>query len=396
MNTMEILDQLSADFSTMDHYRRVDFFSKVLSLFGPYLRDNAQFAIDTSEALKQSGGNAIPLTAEEMAEQIASDFSAIDHNRRVAIFSRFISLFAPYIRENDQFLVDIFKKAEDSGVHVLPVHYYSPIPETSSYPDENTLPLLFGKDFGLNIPPASQNDFFTEVCKFSKELTDVPFNSNLLGEMRWNNGMFGVLDSCVYYAMIRKHQPSLVLEIGSGFSTLVAIAAASKNKSTKVECVEPYPVEFFSKHLSDLPGIELSVKRVQEVPLEYFSSLKNNDILFIDSSHVVKSGSDVEYLIFRVLPVLPSGVLVHFHDIYLPYSYPRSNLEQHKRFWNENYVLGAYLAKNKEWDILVSNCTLGARSNLITLCETISSKDNSKVADLLQISPGGSFWIRKT
>nr|VFK79566.1 MAG: Methyltransferase domain-containing protein [Candidatus Kentron sp. SD] len=328
-------------------------------------------------------------------EQITLEFPTMDHERRVALFTKVLALFGPYVCDNGQFLIDIFEAAERSRVNILPVHYYSPISEISSYPDGESLPLLFDKSFGVDIPPISQDEFFTKVLSFSEEIGDVPYETNDSKIMRWNNGMFGVLDSCIYYAMIRAYQPSRVLEIGSGFSTLVAVAAAAKNYSTWVDCVEPYPVDFFSKHLNDLPGINLTVKKIQEIPLEHFATLKDNDILFIDSSHVVKAGSDVEYLLFRVLPALPSGVLVHFHDIYLPYSYPRSNFEHHKRFWNENYVLGAFLAGNNDWKTLISSCTLGSRDNLTELCKRISGGNAEKTEKLLQISPGGSLWLQK-
>lgn len=333
--------------------------------------------------------------SEQIIDQITREFPMMNHERRVAFFTEMLSLFGPYVRDNGQFLIDIFEAAELSGVHILPVHYYSPIPETSQYPNGGGLPILFDKNFGVDIPPKSQDEFFEKILSFSDELHEVPFETNDSKSMRWNNGMFGVLDTCVYYAMIREYQPSRVLEIGSGFSTLVAVTAAARNHSTLIECVEPYPVEFFSKHLSDLPGINLIVKKVQDVPIEHFASLKENDILFIDSSHVVKAGSDVEYLLFKVLPALPPGVLVHFHDIYLPYSYPRSNLEDHKRFWNENYVLGAYLAGNKDWETIVSNVTLGSRQYLTKLSKRISGDYADKTEKLLQISPGGSLWIRR-
>ena len=335
------------------------------------------------------------MTDEMLIELIKREFPTMNHERRVALFSEVLSLFGPYVLDNGQMLLDIFESAERSGVNILPVHYYSPIPEIASYPDGGSLPLLFDESFGVEIPPKSQNAFFKEVLSFAEELEDVPYETSDSNGMRWNNGMFGVLDSSIYYAMIRTHQPSRVLEIGSGFSTLVAVLAAARNGSTRVECVEPYPVDFFSKHLSDLPGIGLTVKKVQEVPLEHFAKLKKKDILFIDSSHVVKAGSDVEYLLFRVLPALPSGVLVHFHDIYLPYGYPRSNLEHHKRFWNENYVLGAFLAGNKDWETLVSSCTLGSGENLVELCKKASGGNVERAEQLLQISPGGSIWIRK-
>ena len=207
--------------------------------------------------------------------------------------------------------------------------------------------------------------------------------------------MFGVLDAAMYYAIIREFKPTSVLEIGSGFSTLFATKAAIKNGTTTVECVEPYPVEFFNSHLSGMSGITLTIDKVQHLSIDYFSKLVRNDILFIDSSHVVKSGSDVEYLIFKVLPALASGVIVHFHDIYLPFSYPRSNLDDHKRFWNENYILGAFLSNNHSWEVLVSNCTLSTEENLNVLCNEIARDDFTLCEKLKSISPGGSLWIRK-
>jgi hypothetical protein len=225
----------------------------------------------------------------------------------------------------------------------------------------------------------------------------IPFAQKEIGqgEFGWNNFMFGVLDSSVYYTMIRHYEPSRVVEIGSGFSTLIATRAARKNLVTIVECIEPYPIDFFSSHLVGMKEIELTIDKVQNVDPIKFSSLIANDILFIDSSHVVKAGSDVEHLVFRVLPLLSTGVIVHFHDIYLPYSYPRSNIEPHLRFWNENYLLAAYFANNAEWEILVSNCTLGTVDNLNKLCETVASDDALIAESLLPISPGGSLWVRK-
>jgi Methyltransferase domain len=334
---------------------------------------------------------------QQLIEKLANAFPKMDHQRRVSFFSSVLSQFGPYLQENWQFWLDIYEFAEISGIHLLPVHYYSPIPEIQAYPNGDSLPLLFQKDFGVDIPPKAQDDLFVHVCNFAGELVEVPFDEEGLdnSEMRWKNPMFGVMDSCVYYAMIRHYTPNLVLEIGSGFSTLVALKAAAKNSKTVVECVEPFPTDFFSRHLLELEHIKLTVAPVQDVPLDRFSSLKPNDILFIDSSHVCKSGSDLEYLMFRVLPKLPSGVIVHIHDIYLPYNYPRSMLEEHRRFWNENYLIGAFLANNSAWETLVSSATLNNTDNIRKLCNVISQGDYTIAANLTPICAGGSLWIRK-
>jgi hypothetical protein len=240
----EITDKLSEVFPMMNHERRVAFFLEALSLFGGYMRDNGQFLLDISEDAEKNGFYVRLNDPQLLGDKISELFPAMGHDSRVALFSKIISVFGPYIHDNAQFLLDIFDTAENSGAHILPVHYYSPIPEINAYPTGDTLPLLFEKNFNVDIPPPSQDSFFSQVCQFAEELVDVSFDKDNNSEMRWNNGMFGVLDSCVYYAMIREYRPSLVLEIGSGFSTLVASKAALKNTTTLVECVEPYPVEF--------------------------------------------------------------------------------------------------------------------------------------------------------
>ena len=331
---------------------------------------------------------------ESMINELKDSFSMMNHDVRVEFFTNVISLFGPYLRDNGQFMLDVFKAAEDSGVHLIPINYYSPIPTSDAYPDTKSPALICSEELGVVIPPSTQPAMFAEVCQYTSELQDIPFLSENATEMRWGNTMFGVADSSVYYAMIRKFNSAKVLEIGSGFSTLVAIKAAKENQQTVVECVEPYPTDFFSKHLQFLDEITLTVDFVQNVPLEKFKELEANDILFIDSSHAVKPLSDVEFLIFRVLPTLNKGVVVHFHDIFLPYGYSRTNYEDHRRFWNENYVLGAFLAGNPNWSVLMSNYNL-TNSQLQELCEDLSGGDKRKRDQLFGNCSGGSLWIQK-
>ena len=137
--------------------------------------------------------------------------------------------------------------------------------------------------------------------------------------------------------MLRAVKPARVVEVGAGVSTAVALAALSRNGSGTITCIEPYP----RAALRRLP-ITLVESPVQSVPQDYFTTLQAGDVLFIDSTHVVRVGGDVNLIVLEILPRLSPGVLVHFHDIYLPYDYP-PDLFASLWSWNETSLIRAYL-----------------------------------------------------
>ena len=132
--------------------------------------------------------------------------------------------------------------------------------------------------------------------------------------------MFPISDAYLYYALIRSGRPNRIMEVGSGQSTLIALKALGTNQSGSITCIEPNPNQHFNAHLVQISksNFELITNEIQEIPVEYFVQLKKGDMLFIDSSHVVKAQSDLLYTFFKIIPKLASGVLVHFHDIFLP------------------------------------------------------------------------------
>jgi hypothetical protein len=135
------------------------------------------------------------------------------------------------------------------------------------------------------------------------------------------------------YCMARHFQPRLTIEVGSGFSSLVLGDAAARNGSSGVVCIEPFPREFLRTRF---PGLRsLMENKVQDIDRNFFSQLEAGDILFIDSSHTVKIGGDVNYLFLEVLPRLKPGVIVHVHDIFLPFEYRRDWVLDEFRFWTE-------------------------------------------------------------
>src|SRR5678815_1261886 len=156
--------------------------------------------------------------------------------------------------------------------------------------------------------------------------------------------------------MPRHFRSRLDVEVGSAYSSLVMGEAGARSDACPLICVEPFPSDFLSKGFSGLKS--LVTKRVQEIDLDFFSQLQSGDVLFIDSSHTVKIGGDVNYLFLEVLPRLKPGVIVHVHDIFFPFDYRRDWVMDEFRFWTEQYLLQAFLTFNSEFEVLMANSYL--------------------------------------
>jgi hypothetical protein len=169
----------------------------------------------------------------------------------------------------------------------------------------------------------------------------------------FNNGWFDAGDAEYWYSLIRSRKPRRIIEIGSGKSTLMAMAAVRKNceldasYSCKHICIEP-----FENAWLDGLGIQIIRKRVEEMELSIFADLSTNDLLFIDSSHMIRPQGDVLFEYLNVLPSLNDGVIVHIHDIFTPRDYLSKWLKDETLLWNEQYLLEAFLCNNKRWKIL--------------------------------------------
>jgi hypothetical protein len=194
---------------------------------------------------------------------------------------------------------------------------------------------------------------FLRQLTFSDELLAIPSQRSDRLTFHFNNGMFESGDAEYWYQVIRALKPRRICEIGGGNSTLLAVSAIAKNKedehgySCQHVCIEPFEAPW-------LEATEATIlrKRVEDVPLEYFSALESNDILFIDSSHVIKPRGDVLFEFLEILPSLNKGVVVHVHDIFSPRDYLRRWLEDEVLFWNEQYLLEAFLSNNACWRVL--------------------------------------------
>ena len=202
---------------------------------------------------------------------------------------------------------------------------------------------------------------------------------------RVDNDQFGVLDSLVLHAMIAHARPRRIVEIGSGFSTLLMRAThrALADGRIAIDCVEPYPRDFLRS--GDM-GIALHEVPVQSAPASLFATLEANDILFVDSSHVSKTGSDVNHIFFEILPRLAAGVIVHVHDIFLPFEYPKDWVIDQRRSWNEQYLLRALLMDNRRYRPLFG-AAYATHACPDAMASIARSLDLSHVA-------GSSFWMR--
>jgi hypothetical protein len=295
------------------------------------------------------------------------------------------------------FLMGIFRRV---GVKRLPVsllvlkkigvfpirnHYYEPRFDMSN------LEINFEKPRdlpGIELCSSSQLDLLTKF-KHQDELELIGSRTNP-GELKFNpiNGSFKGGDSDVWYQIIRYLKPSRIFEIGSGNSTLLARDAIDRNKeedsryACRHVCIEPYERPWLTKL-----DVEVIREPVEKLELSFFQELDDSDILFIDSSHVIRPGGDVVYEYLHLLPSLNDGVVVHIHDIFSPREYLRSWVVNDIRFWNEQYLLEAFLTQNESWEVLLA----------VNYLKNDHFSQLKRVAPILneQHEPG-SFYIRKT
>jgi hypothetical protein len=296
--------------------------------------------------------------------------------------SQFIATVMPHCLHSRKFH-EIFPVWERHGFHVTPVHFYQPIPDTQSLPE--TLWNRPSELVGIDMNGSVQLDLLrTCFPKFQSEYEQFPTTpTEEPGRFYLNNHHFDGTDALVAYCMVRHFRPKSIIEIGSGFSSLLLGQAAAKNNTSALICIEPFLQEFLKQ---GFPGLHrLIEKKVEDIDLAFFSELHCGDVLFIDSSHTVKIGGDVHYLFLELLPRLEPGVIVHIHDIFLPFEYRRDWVLDEFRFWTEQYLLQAFLTFNSEFEVLMANSYLSHYH-----------KQNLKAAFPSLASWGGvSFWMRR-
>lgn len=240
-------------------------------------------------------------------------------------------------------------------VGVLPIrrHYYEPfVVEADVRQALATVRALPAIEWNL---PAQEA--FLRTLTFESELDaavhDMRGPSGL--PFDFNNDSFKSGDAEFLYQMVRRLRPKNVIEIGSGLSTILVNAALEKNRAEAVDyrcihsCIEPFEAPWLESM-----RVKLMRQRVETVPIEFFSVLGEGDLLFVDSSHIIRPHGDVLVEYLQILPMLRRGVIVHIHDIFSPRDYPSSWILEKRLLWNEQYLLEAFLSNNDQWRILAA------------------------------------------
>lgn len=287
------------------------------------------------------------------------------------------------IRKN-KFLRKIYNKFNPYNLNVPPGHYYSPVPSIEDIQTNEEKIFNATREIkGITISKEKHTEY---IENFKKYYSLLPFTSEKINENRYyyNNVMFGESTGALLFCFMHHLQPKKIIEVGSGFSSALMLDTNNKFFGNTIDLtfIEPYP-----QRLESLirKGDKATIyrKKLQDIDPALFTSLEENDILFIDSSHISKIGSDVNFLFFEILPLLKKGVFIHIHDIFYPFEYPKKWIYS-GIFWNELYMLRAFLMYNNSFSVEFFN------TYAITACQ-------QELMDLPFFSEnvGGSIWLRK-
>lgn len=286
-----------------------------------------------------------------------------------------------------QFLAsDEFKQRTRNLETFPPGHYYSAIPSIEDRNEYLTQSLRNENLAGIAIRRSEQFELLTG---FREYYAECPFQEQKSSGLRYqfSNPSYSYTDAMTLYSMIRKFTPRKIIEVGSGYSSCVMLDTSERFLDNQIEFtfIEPYPELLYSLIKPEDKRYAILPSRLQDVDLDIFQQLNENDILFIDSTHVSKLGSDVNRIFFDILPALKKGVLVHFHDIFWPFDYPADWVRQGFA-WNEAYMLRAFLEFNSSFEILFFASFLH---------HEFHSWFEENMPKYLK-NTGGNIWIRKT
>ena len=284
---------------------------------------------------------------------------------------------------------DLKRRLDESSLaqgFVPPGHLDSPIPSLQEVardadrifaPTPRTLP-------GIELRERAQVDLLRQFLQY---YDTIPFDARPLPGLRYHyeNDTYSYCDAIMLHCMLRHTNPRRVIEIGSGYSSCVTLDTNERCFDNAIETlfIEPYPDLLHSLlKPGDVQRIRGIASRLQDVPADLFATLQADDVLFVDSTHVAKIGSDVNMIFAEILPALRSGVRVHFHDVFYPFEYPRDWIDQ-GRAWNEDYMLRCFLEYNTRFRIELWNSFLFA----------FHADWFRQHMPLCPKNPGGSIWL---
>lgn len=300
-----------------------------------------------------------------------------------------IKTFEKVVAERDQLQSDYdsVKRTLD-GLYVPPGHFFSPLPDLDEIRRDDAR--IFGamptEIPGIDMRASQQMELVNALCRFYPEL---PFTDAKKDGLRYHyvNDAYTYGDGILTYCMVRHLAPKRIIEVGSGYSSCLLLDTNDLhfNGAIDLTFIEPYP-ELLLKLINakDRSATSIIDKRLQDISLEQFETLAEGDVLFIDSTHVSKIDSDVNYLFFEILPRLNRGVYIHLHDIFYPFEYPKWWVYE-GRGWNESYLLRAFLQYNREFSIALMG----------TYLRHFHTEFFEQHMPLCLKRFGGSIWIRK-
>lgn len=265
------------------------------------------------------------------------------------------------------------------GFDLLRRNFYSPLPQLERLPADtfdrrNPCP-------GIVWDTNAHESFLEDLVPFLEEFTPPD-------EFSWDNGMYGAVESEILHAVVRRHEPKRIVELGSGFTSLIIAGAcrlnASAGRPVDYSCFDPFPRDFVRHGIEGMNSF--APVSATDVPQEQFDALSAGDIVFVDTTHTVKVASEVNRLMLEVFPKLAPGVLIHVHDIFLPYEYPREFF-QSQCYWQEQYLLQALLTENPNLEVLLP---------VAAMCRERPEFIGALMPWHRAPSGPGAFWIRRT
>jgi predicted O-methyltransferase YrrM len=270
----------------------------------------------------------------------------------------------PYIRtlilEKERLIETIDNIKDTYQSWVPPGHYYSPIPSVKELQENKSK--IYDSSKTISAIDLNADYQVSLLNDFQKFYNDLDFTYENLGKNRYyyNNPSFKEPDGIILYSIIRQMKPNRIIEIGSGYTSALMIDINEKyfNNSIDLTFIEPFPDLLLSLlNEKDISELKLIAKKTQNVDLNLFNKLEAGDLLFIDSTHVSKTGSDVNSIFFEILPLIKPGVIIHFHDVVFPFEYIEewvfnTNGKWKDFGWNECFILRAFLMFNNSFKIL--------------------------------------------
>lgn len=323
--------------------------------------------------------------------RLASDylFNLIEHWPRLkAVFIERDALLAAKEQPSEVESQPPQEQGQEWQTWVPPGHFYSPIPSIDDIKTrENEIFHIVPTSIpGVDLSEQKQLDLLANLQEYYE---NQPFEENKKEGLRYffENSSYSYSDAIFLHCMIRYAQPKRIVEVGSGYSSCAMLDTNEIFFDNNISCtfIDPYPqlLESLIKP-EDRSRIRIVSRKLQEVDIDVFQPLSEGDILFIDSTHISKVDSDVNYIFFKLLPSLQSGVYIHFHDIFYPFEYPKEWVYE-GRAWNEDYLLRAFLQYNSSFEICLFN----------TYLEYFHEEKFKADMPLCLRNRGGSIWLKK-